>query len=399
VTPSADDPCPLPEDPALAEVAESFRDSGHWIDIVDPNWHVVYSSDDLRLAQGFMVERAPALLGLHMFGPESMKVRDNAFVVNTTGWSEVLAGLGGWVLADTVGGRAALQEIVDPSFRDVVDQLSATSNSAASSSIYHGTGVGGARPKLVLTAVRIHDKSGRLAGTLIVQKPHLNMSMLATLAAQGDVQHFERMQSVSAAERRPAAVLFADLEGSTALGKKLSTAKYFALGRRLTRAADQCVVEAGGITGRHAGDGVVAFFVADTFDSESAAARACIQAARSLRTAMVEVAERSGLEPEDLTMRFGLHWGSTLYMGLISTVGRTEVTALGDEVNEGARIEACATGGRALASKMLVERLTENDAEAIDIDLDDITYVQLGDLDSATTKARRDAPSIAVCEI
>jgi class 3 adenylate cyclase len=126
---------------------------------------------------------------------------------------------------------------------------------------------------------------------------------------------------------------------------------------------------------------------------------ACINAARSLRRAVVEVAERSNLATEDLTMRFGLHWGSTLYIGLISTVGRTEVTALGDEVNEGARIEACATGGRALASKMFVERLTENDAEALAIDLDDINYVQLGDLDTATTKARRDAPSIAVCEI
>jgi hypothetical protein len=39
------------------------------------------------------------------------------------------------------------------------------------------------------------------------------------------------------------------------------------------------------------------------------------------------------------------------------TAGRSEVTALGDEVNEAARIEACATGGRALAAKSLIERL------------------------------------------
>ena len=59
---------------------------------------------------------------------------------------------------------------------------------------------------------------------------------------------------------------------------------------------------------------------------------------------MVDVAARSELAPEDLTLRFGLHWGSTLYVGQIATSGRSEVTALGDEVNEGARIEACATG-------------------------------------------------------
>ena len=105
------------------------------------------------------------------------------------------------------------------------------------------------------------------------------------------------MQGVAAAGRRPAAILFADLEGSTSLGKRLSTARYFALGRRLTRAADQCVVEAGGIVGRHAGDGVVAFFVADNFDSEEAAAAACIVAARSLAEMTADVAERSDLDP------------------------------------------------------------------------------------------------------
>ena len=169
------------------------------------------------------------------------------------------------------------------------------------------------------------------------------------------------------------------------------------MGRRLTRAADQCVVEAGGIVGRHAGDGVVAFFVADNFGSEAAAAAACIAAARSLAEMTTGVAERSDLEPGDLTMRFGLHWGTTLHVGLISTIGRTEVTALGDEVNECARIEACATGGRTLASKMLIERLDPRGDHGLD--LDRVDYVELADLSTATSKARRDAPSIAVTEI
>jgi class 3 adenylate cyclase len=98
-------------------------------------------------------------------------------------------------------------------------------------------------------------------------------------------------------------------------------------------------------------------------------------------------------------IRFGLHWGATLYVGLISTSGRSEVTALGDEVNQGARIEACATGGRALASKELLERLDPDDAAALGLDPDRITYTLLGDLLIATEKARRDAPAIAVCEV
>jgi class 3 adenylate cyclase len=81
------------------------------------------------------------------------------------------------------------------------------------------------------------------------------------------------------------------------------------------------------------------------------------------------------------------------------TSGRAEVTALGDDVNEAARIEACATGGRALASKPLIERLDAPDAADLGIDLQRISYTSLGDLPSATDKARRDAPAIAVCEL
>ena len=111
------------------------------------------------------------------------------------------------------------------------------------------------------------------------------------------------------------------------------------------------------------------------------------------------IAARAEIPPSDLSLRFGLHWGATPYIGRILTAGRSEVTALGDEVNETARIEACATGGRTLASKSLIERLDRTDAATLGIDPARITYTQLADLDTATDKARRDAPAIAVCDI
>lgn len=88
-----------------------------------------------------------------------------------------------------------------------------------------------------------------------------------------------------------------------------------------------------------------------------------------------------------------------MYIGSIITSGRSEVTALGDEVNEAARIEACAAGGRALASKSLLERLDPDDAAALDIDPNHLSYTQLAELETATEKARRDAPAIAVCDL
>jgi class 3 adenylate cyclase len=247
--------------------------------------------------------------------------------------------------------------------------------------------------------MRVHDRAGTFVGTIFLLKPWPGMSQLATATGMADLDHLDRMSLVERPDRRPSAVLMADLEASSPLARRLSTSHYFAFGRRLVRAADQCIVDHGGIVGRHAGDGVVAFFLAETAGSESAAARACIEAARALRAALVDVAERSGIPEGDVSLRVGLHWGATLYVGRITTVGRSEVTALGDEVNEAARIEACATGGRTIASKLLVERLSNTDAQVLGIDPDRATYTPLADLATATEKARRDAPALAVCDV
>jgi class 3 adenylate cyclase len=169
--------------------------------------------------------------------------------------------------------------------------------------------------------------------------------------------------------------------------------------RSIVRTADRCVIDAGGIVGRHAGDGVVAFFLAETTGSESAAARACVTAARALRDTLPDVAARSELPDAEIALRFGLHWGSTLYIGSILTRGRSEVTALGDEVNEASRIEACATGGRTLASKPLIERLNHEDGAALGVDTHHLVYTMLAELPTATEKARRDAPLISVCDV
>ena len=131
--------------------------------------------------------------------------------------------------------------------------------------------------------MRLRDESGRLAATVIIMKPEASMVTPASVITQSDPRHLKLMHQVARAGRRPATIFIADLEGSTPLSRRLSTASYFALGRRLVQAADRCVIDAGGIVGRHVGDGVVAFFLAEALGTESAAARACIDAALSLR--------------------------------------------------------------------------------------------------------------------
>lgn len=367
--------------------------------MVDARWSLVYATDELRLTFGGNVELAEFAIGEHFFGPEALEAsrRWRFGIASEDLFRTYFEHVGGLVLATTPGGRDALGGLVDPSLADIVERLEPDRRGALS---FVAAARGLDRPVGMATlAVCLRDHDGHAAGTVVVTKPDASMSMIGSATSMNDLRHLERMQLVAQADRRPAAILFADLEGSSPLARRLPTPAYFTLGRRLVRAADQCVIDAGGIVGRHVGDGVAAFFLAELIGSESAAARACIEATRALRTATIAVAQRSGLAAEEVVLRFGLHWGSTLYVGPITTGGRSEITALGDEVNEAARIEACATGGRALASKALVERLDAADAAALGLDPALVEYTALAGLSTATEKARRDAPAIAVCDV
>lgn len=391
---------PFPDDPTLAAFAAVLNETGHWASIFDAQWRVVFVTDEMRLSVGEQFDSAFRRVGEHRFGPSQVsRIKAMSSGDATESIREDFRLAGPFILFDTPGGRDELRRVVDPALVDLVEEIEPVEPPPAWRGVDHHLKQAGSSAATTSLFMRVHDRAGTFVGTVRVGKPRPGMSQLATATALADLDHLDRMALVGQPDRRPTAVLMADLEASSPLARRLSTAQYFAFGRRLVRTADQCIIDHGGIVGRHAGDGVVAFFLAETAGSESAAARACIETARTLRTAVVDVAERSGLQPSDVTLRFGLHWGATLYVGRITTVGRSEVTALGDEVNEAARIEACATGGRTLASKLLVERLNTADAQALQIDPDHASYTPLAELTTATDKARRDAPAIAVCDV
>jgi len=65
---------PLPEPPALAEVAARRQRSGHWALVVDDRWRLVFATDALRLTFGAFEGLAPFAGGEHFFGPEATRV-------------------------------------------------------------------------------------------------------------------------------------------------------------------------------------------------------------------------------------------------------------------------------------------------------------------------------------
>lgn len=388
----------IPEHPVLAEYARALDDARQWAFIVDADWRVVFVTQDYRHIIAGLDGLARFGVGELVFSEQMVQISRNWRYGLTTDerWSDLFVGMGGMMLADLPGGREELEAKVAQSLRPLVSSLEPNHSEAAWFDT-RGSGQGGIADVDVV-ASRIRDSVGTVVGTLVTLKPRASMTTVGVAMSMADQDHLERSIRMARAARRQAAILFGDLEHSSELARQMPTAAYFNLIRRIVRAADAAVIAAGGLVGRHVGDGVVAFFPVDTADSESAAARGCITAARAIKESLPAIAERSELAIEDVDLRFGLHWGSKLYIGSLTTGGRSEITALGDEANEAARIEACATGGRTLASKDLLERLDGNDAAALGIDPDHIKYERLDRLATATDKARLDAPAIAVTE-
>jgi class 3 adenylate cyclase len=375
--------------PALGQAISALSRSGYWAIALDTQWRVVAETAE----QAAATSAGTAINGAFFYGPDGLAWEGGVEIIR-----ETIRHVGSWMLTDLAVDRSGLGEMLHPLLSDSLAEIQPCDELTALSwdplTEYQGEGIG-----LTQVAQRIRDSNGLVVGTVILTKPHVGMNTISMLTSSADLPHLQRMHGLGAATRRPAAVLFADLEGSAQLSKRMPTASYFALVRRITRAADMCVIAEGGLVGRHAGDGVAAFFVAETAESESATARSCIVAARAVQAAMRRIAERHDLPAADVTVRAGLHWGSNLHIGAIITPGRAEVTALGDEVNEAARIEACASGGRILASKDVIERLDTDDIAALALDPSRIAYTQLAELSTATDKARRDAPAIPVYDI
>jgi class 3 adenylate cyclase len=242
--------------------------------------------------------------------------------------------------------------------------------------------------------MRINDDQGAFVGVLRLATAGMLGGLVIQLA-RGDPRAYERMNHVSEPALRPSAILFADLEASGDLSRRVSSRAYFALVRSFVDLVDGHVVDEQGIVGKHAGDGATALFLAEHAGSESAAAANAIRVARAIRQATAEVG------PDDVEVRVnvGLHWGATIMVGQLSTRGRLEVTALGDEMNEAARIESVASDGTVLASKNLLERLSPDAAAQLDIDLESVTYRTVAQLGQSNAKAVRDAGSIPVTPI
>ena len=376
---------PAELDPRLASAVDQLEATGTAAEVYDAEWRLVHLTGEFRALTG----NRPEELGM---GRHAVEVRSHALdgmvpPESARRWLQLNIPL---MAHATPGGVDAILAMLPDLDANELGPLAEREPETLwwGEVTYLQPGLPPAQTRYLTFALTGPD--GERIGWAILYLPAAP-ARIVSLITRGNQGMFARMAELLHPARHETAILFADIQASSQLARRLSSQRWFELIRDFSTAADHAVISRAGIVGRHAGDGVTAFFLAEQAGSRAAACAAALRAG-------LEIAGwcPADMAPGELKINAGVHWGGALYLGQVITGGRLEVTALGDEVNECARIQQSARDGVLLASKPLVERLDPEDAHALGLDPLAIMYRTVGELPGVTPKAVRDAGGVPV---
>ena len=218
----------LPDHPTLAAWASALNDAGYWAELHDAKWRYVFVTDELLASYRALGPVTTVPVGAHLLSTEGVQ-----FVTAQIGGSwpspefrrAWFLSAGRYVLASTPGGREELRRLVDPELADLVDELQPLDLPIVWAARSTGSAVHADMGSAAI-AFRLEDSHGRVVGFCTMPKPAAGMSHLAAATATADLAHLERMRVVERPDRHPAAILMADLEASSPLSRRLSTAQF-----------------------------------------------------------------------------------------------------------------------------------------------------------------------------
>lgn len=140
------------------------------------------------------------------------------------------------------------------------------------------------------------------------------------------------------------AMVFADVRGSTPLAERIGDEPFSSLINRFFQTSSEALINSGALLGRLAGDEAIGFYVPGIAGPQYA--KWALQGAKELLVATGHA------DPDGpwIPVGAGVHAGSG-YVGLVGAPGTTlELTALGNDINVGARLADLAGTGEILAS-------------------------------------------------
>ena len=205
----------------------------------------------------------------------------------------------------------------------------------------------------------VHSISFR-EGTFFVYIPSdsVNSSILNMLSQRGKViDHLlkNRMPSLVSL-----CVLIADLQNSVKISAELLPAQYFDLINELWQSVGPTFEKYNGIYGKHAGDGMLYYFINKPGCNYLMNAVNC---AIEMREVMKELSSKWRLRKgwnNELVLNTGINEGQEFF-GTIQSANNIEFTALGDTINIAGRLSDFAQNGEIWTTKNLISRLTQEE--------------------------------------
>jgi class 3 adenylate cyclase/DNA-binding transcriptional MerR regulator len=245
---------------------------------------------------------------------------------------------------------------------DLLTELYEQRNVASPESLYH-------LPATIVKAddsrssYWVHTMSFR-EGTFFVYVPtdSINTELLDMLSQRGKIINEllkNRMPSLVSL-----CVLVADLQDSVKISAELLPAQYFELINELWQAVGPTFEKYKGIYGKHAGDGMLYYFIHKPGVNYLINAVNC---ALEIREVMKELSSKWRLRKgwnNELFLNTGINEGQEFF-GTIHSSNTIEFTALGDTINIAGRLSDLAEDGEIWTTKNLISRLTQEERKLI----------------------------------
>ncbi len=209
----------------------------------------------------------------------------------------------------------------------------------------------------------VHSMSFR-EGTFFVYVPtdSVNAALLDLLTQRGKIINDllkNRMPSLVSL-----CVLIADLQDSVKISAELLPGQYFELINEMWQSVGPTFEKYNGIYGKHAGDGMLYYFIhRPGFDYLMNAVNCAIE----MREVMKELSSKWRLRKgwnNELFLNIGINEGQEFF-GTVQSANNIEFTALGDTINIAGRLSDFAQNGGIWTTKNLISRLSQEERNMI----------------------------------